>query len=111
MDAGNKSMFRCFRSLLPVPSSSKATMRWRCPASQMTFSPMQSKGTRTDFAGFYSFSGFNFTPASLDLMLQVGVGRIMFSTDHPYASMTVARAFFDKLPVGSADQARVALET
>jgi uncharacterized protein len=56
----------------------------------------------------YTFSGFNFTPTFLDLMLQVGVDRIMFSTDHPYASMADARAFLDKLPVSSADQARVA---
>jgi uncharacterized protein len=41
-------------------------------------------------------------------MLQVGVDRIMFSTDHPYASMAEARAFLDKLPVSSADQAKIA---
>jgi predicted TIM-barrel fold metal-dependent hydrolase len=41
----------------------------------------------------YTFSGFNFTPTFLDLMLQVGVERIMFSADHPYASMAQARAF------------------
>ncbi len=56
----------------------------------------------------YTFSGFNFTPTFLDLLLQVGVDRIMFSTDYPYASMTDARAFLDKLPVSSADQARIA---
>jgi len=56
----------------------------------------------------YTFSGFNFTPTFLDLMLQVGVDRIMFSTDSPYASMAEAGAFLDKLPVSSADQARVA---
>jgi uncharacterized protein len=57
---------------------------------------------------YYTFSGFNFTPTFLDLMLQVGVGRIMFSTDHPYTSMAEARAFLDKLPVSCADQATVA---
>jgi predicted TIM-barrel fold metal-dependent hydrolase len=31
----------------------------------------------------YTFSGFNFTPTFLDLLLQVGVDRIMFSADHP----------------------------
>jgi predicted TIM-barrel fold metal-dependent hydrolase len=56
----------------------------------------------------YTFSGFNFTPTFLDLLLQVGVDRIMFSTDYPYASMADARAFLDKLPVSSVDQARVA---
>ena len=52
----------------------------------------------------YTFSGFNFTPTFLDLMLQVGVDRIMFSADHPYASMAEARAFLDQLPVSSADR-------
>ena len=57
---------------------------------------------------YYTFSGFNFTPTFLDLMLQVGVDRIMFSTDHPYASMAEARVFLDRLPISSADQARIA---
>jgi predicted TIM-barrel fold metal-dependent hydrolase len=52
--------------------------------------------------------GFNRTPAYLDLLLQVGADRIMFSTDHPYASMTQARAFLDQLPVSPADKERIA---
>ena len=39
----------------------------------------------------YTFGGFNWTPAFLDLLLQVGVDRIMFSTDYPFASMAAAR--------------------
>jgi predicted TIM-barrel fold metal-dependent hydrolase len=56
----------------------------------------------------YTFSGFNFTPTFLDLLLQVGVDRIMFSADHPYASMAQARAFLDQLPVCTADKERIA---
>jgi hypothetical protein len=56
----------------------------------------------------YTFSGFNFTPTFLDLLLQVGVERIMFSADHPYASMAQARAFLDQLPVCAADKQRIA---
>ena len=56
----------------------------------------------------YTFSGFNFTPTFLDLLLQVGVDRIMFSADHPYASMVQARAFLDRLPVSVADKERIA---
>jgi uncharacterized protein len=56
----------------------------------------------------YTFSGFNWTPAFLDLLLQVGADRIMFSTDHPYAPMTQARAFLDQLPVSPADMERIA---
>jgi hypothetical protein len=56
----------------------------------------------------YTFGGFNWVQAFLDLVLQVGVDRIMFSTDHPYASMTQARAFLDRLPVSPADRERIA---
>jgi hypothetical protein len=56
----------------------------------------------------YTFSGFNFTPTFLDLLLEVGVDRIMFSADHPYASMAQARAFLDQLPVSAADKERIA---
>jgi uncharacterized protein len=56
----------------------------------------------------YTFSGFNFTPTFLDLLLQVGVDRIMFSADYPYASMVQARAFLDQLPVSTADRERIA---
>lgn len=56
----------------------------------------------------YTFSGFNYLPAFLDLLLQVGVDRIMFSADHPYAAMAQARAFLDQLPVSPADKERIA---
>jgi len=56
----------------------------------------------------YTFSGFNYTPTFLDLLLQVGVDRIMFSADHPYGSMAHARAFLDHLPVSTADRERIA---
>jgi uncharacterized protein len=56
----------------------------------------------------YTFSGFNFTPNFLELLLQVGVDRIMFSADYPYGSMPQARAFLDQLPVSTADRERIA---
>src|SRR5215217_3399511 len=56
----------------------------------------------------YTFGGFNWTQAFLDLVLQVSVDRIMFSTDHPYASMSEARAFLGGLPVSPADKKRIA---
>ena len=76
--------------------------------------PMAMTGTRRAISEYlrenvhYTFSGFNFTPTFLDLLLQVGVDRIMFSADHPYASMAKARAFLDQLPVSSADKERIA---
>jgi predicted TIM-barrel fold metal-dependent hydrolase len=57
----------------------------------------------------YTFSGFNFPPAFLDLLLELGgVDRIMFSADHPYQSMPAARAFLDQIPVSAADKERIA---
>jgi len=56
----------------------------------------------------YTFGGFNWTQASLDLLLQVGVERIMFSADHPYGSMEEARRFLDGLPVSPTDRERIA---
>jgi uncharacterized protein len=56
----------------------------------------------------YTFSGFNYLPPFLDLLLQVGVERIMFSADYPYASMARARTFLDELPVSPADKERIA---
>ena len=56
----------------------------------------------------YTFSGFNWTQAFLDLMLQVGAERIMFSADYPFRSMAEARTFLDRLPVSPADRERIA---
>jgi hypothetical protein len=57
---------------------------------------------------YYTFSGFNFTQTFLDLFLEVGADRIMFSADYPYGSMTQARAFLDHIPVSPADRERIA---
>ena len=56
----------------------------------------------------YTFSGFNYTATFLDLLLQVGVDRIMFSADYPWGSMEQARSFLDQLPVSTADKERIA---
>jgi uncharacterized protein len=56
----------------------------------------------------YTFAGFNFTATFLDLLLEVGPERIMFSVDHPYGSMAEARAFLEHIPVSAADRERIA---
>jgi hypothetical protein len=56
----------------------------------------------------YTFAGFNFPATFLDLLLEVGVERIMFSADYPYGSMTKARAFLEQLPVSATDRERIA---
>jgi predicted TIM-barrel fold metal-dependent hydrolase len=44
----------------------------------------------------------------MNLLLEVGVDRIMFSTDHPYRPMAEGRAFLDRLPVSPTDRERIA---
>jgi predicted TIM-barrel fold metal-dependent hydrolase len=56
----------------------------------------------------YTVAGFNFPATFLDLLLEVGVERIMFSVDHPYGSMAEAHAFLDQIPVSAADRERIA---
>ena len=56
----------------------------------------------------YTFGGFNFPATFLDLLLEVGVERIMFSIDYPYGSMKQARAFLEQIPVSAADRERIA---
>lgn len=56
----------------------------------------------------YTFSGFNYLPAFLDLLFQVGVDRIMFSADYPYSSMVQARTFLEQLPISPADKEKIA---
>jgi hypothetical protein len=56
----------------------------------------------------YTFGAFNFTSTFLNLLLEVGVERIMFSTDYPYGSMAEAVAFLKGLPVSPADRERIA---
>ena len=56
----------------------------------------------------YTFAGFNFPATFLDLLLEVGVERIMFSVDHPYGSMLEARLFLDQIPVSAGDRERIA---
>jgi predicted TIM-barrel fold metal-dependent hydrolase len=56
----------------------------------------------------YTFGGFNFSATFLDLLLEVGVERILFSVDYPYGSMAEASAFLAQLPVSPADRERIA---
>ncbi len=55
----------------------------------------------------YTFSGFDMTPAFLNLFLEVGAERIMFSSDYPFSSPHKARQFLDRLPVSANDRERI----
>ncbi len=56
----------------------------------------------------YTFGGFNFMPTFLNLLLEVGVDRIMFSVDYPYCPMQDSCSFLRHLPVSDPDRARIA---
>ena len=56
----------------------------------------------------YTFGGFNFMPTFLNLLLEVGVDRIMFSVDYPYCAMEESCSFLRHLPVSEADRMRIA---
>jgi predicted TIM-barrel fold metal-dependent hydrolase len=45
----------------------------------------------------YTFANFNDEATFANLVAQVGVGRVAFSTDYPFGSMKAARAFLDNL--------------
>jgi predicted TIM-barrel fold metal-dependent hydrolase len=57
---------------------------------------------------YYTFGGFNFSATFLNLLLEVGAERIMFSVDYPYGSMAEARSFLDHLPLSGPDRAAIA---
>jgi predicted TIM-barrel fold metal-dependent hydrolase len=57
---------------------------------------------------YYTLSGWTYPATFLNLLLEVGADRIMFSADYPFLSMSEARAFLDRLPVSPADKERIA---
>ncbi len=56
----------------------------------------------------YTFSGLNYNQTFLNLFLEMGVDRIMFSTDYPFIPMEDTRKFLNQLPVSKADKEKIA---
>ncbi len=56
----------------------------------------------------YTFSGLNYNQTFLNLFLEMGVDRIMFSTDYPFIPMEDTMKFLDQLPVSKADKEKIA---
>lgn len=56
----------------------------------------------------YTFSGLNYTQTFLNLFLEMGADRIMFSTDYPFIPMEDTMKFLDQLPVSKADKEKIA---
>ncbi|MFN3002412.1 amidohydrolase family protein [Mycolicibacterium wolinskyi] len=56
----------------------------------------------------YTIAGFNFVPSFLNLLLQVGADRILFSADYPYTSMEDAQHFLRELPISESDRHKIA---
>ncbi len=55
----------------------------------------------------YTFANFNDEATYANLVAQVGVGRVAFSTDHPFGSMKHARAFLDSLPLTQEERSSI----
>jgi uncharacterized protein len=55
----------------------------------------------------YTFANFNDEATYANLVAQVGVGRVAFSTDYPFGSMKNARAFLDNLPLTHGDRTSI----
>ena len=106
-------VFDRFPKLQVVIGHMGETLSFMLPRLNLVLPPARTKLGRPIGAYLrenvhYTFSGFNYAPAFLNLFLEVGIDRIMFSADHPYQSMTQARAFLDQLPVSPADRERIA---
>jgi uncharacterized protein len=56
----------------------------------------------------YTFSSLNYISSFLNLLLEVGVDRIMFSVDYPYCNMDLAASFLEQLPISPAERERIA---
>ncbi len=59
---------------------------------------------------YYTFSGYTYLPNFLDLYLQVGASRILFSTDYPLLPMERSIAFLNSLPISPAEKQLIAHE-
>jgi predicted TIM-barrel fold metal-dependent hydrolase len=38
----------------------------------------------------------------------IGIDRVVFTTDYPYANMKATRQFFDQMPISHADKEKIA---
>ncbi|HEV2358265.1 MAG TPA: amidohydrolase family protein [bacterium] len=56
----------------------------------------------------YTLSGWTYPVTFLNLLLEVGADRILFSADYPFLSIAEARTFLERLPVSPADKERIA---
>jgi predicted TIM-barrel fold metal-dependent hydrolase len=56
----------------------------------------------------YTFGSFNYYATFLNLVLEVGFDRILFSVDYPYGSMVEGRNFLESMAASPADKERMA---
>ena len=55
----------------------------------------------------YTFGGFNFAPTFLNLLLEVGVDRIMFSVDWPFAPNKMGTDWLEAAPISHDDKVKI----
>ena len=46
--------------------------------------------------------------AYLDVVNLIGIDRVLFTTDYPYANMKAARQFLDQMPINLGDKEEIA---
>jgi predicted TIM-barrel fold metal-dependent hydrolase len=46
--------------------------------------------------------------AYLGMVNLIGIDRVLFTTDYPYANMKAARQFFDQMPINPGDKEKIA---
>jgi 2,3-dihydroxybenzoate decarboxylase len=59
---------------------------------------------------YITTSGNYHTPSLVAAMMEVGSDRILYATDYPYESMAESAAWFDNLPISSADLRKIGRE-
>lgn len=52
----------------------------------------------------FAISGWTYPAAFLDLLLEVGVGRIALSADYPFVPMEASSRFLQHLPLSRGDK-------
>ncbi len=56
----------------------------------------------------YTISGFNYAHPFQTLVNEIGIDRIMFSADYPYAPMDKAHQFLEQLPLSESEKHQIA---
>jgi predicted TIM-barrel fold metal-dependent hydrolase len=83
-------------------------MLWRCDQALSRNGAMKKRFIDYFRENFYVTTSGNFSwPALQCSILEIGIDRVMFSVDWPYASHTEARDFIDKVDIPAEDRRKI----